>query len=66
MVIGQYKSGVTRKIRKLIPEMEVWQRSFHDHVIRTRGAYEKIWEYIAHNPQGWEKDCFFVEMFDKY
>jgi REP element-mobilizing transposase RayT len=59
MIVGQYKSGVTRKIRNLVPEMEVWQRSFHDHVIRSRSSYEKIWEYIAFNPQGWEKDCFY-------
>ena len=62
LVVGQYKSGVTRRIRKLIPEMEVWQRSFHDHVIRNRDSYEKIWEYIAFNPQGWEKDCFYCRI----
>ena len=60
-VIGQLKSGVSREIHKLIPEMEVWQRSFHDHIIRDQNSYEKIWLYIESNPVNWNKDCFFVD-----
>ena len=60
-VIGAYKSGVTRKIRISSPDMEVWQRSFHDHVIRNQKDYERIWGYIDTNPMRWEKDCFYME-----
>ena len=60
-VIGQYKSGVTRKIRKLDPDRIVWQRSYHDHVIRNRKQYLKIWEYIDNNPTKWELDCFYCK-----
>ena len=60
-VIGQYKSGVTRKIREKCPEITVWQRSFHDHVIRNETQYLKIWEYIDQNPAKWELDCFYCE-----
>ena len=60
-VIGQYKSGVTREIRKLYPEIQLWQRSFHDHIIRNQKSYEKIWLYIEGNPQCWDKDCFYIE-----
>ena len=59
-VIGQYKSGVTRIIRKTKPDIEVWQRSFHDHVIRNQKEYEKIWNYIEGNPMKWDEDCFYV------
>ncbi len=59
-VIGSYKAGVSRKIRKSIPNTQVWQRSFHDHVIRNQSDYEKIWEYIKYNPQKWENDCFYT------
>ena len=59
-IIGQYKSFVTKEIRKSEPTVKVWQTSFHDHVIRNQKAYETIWLYIESNPQNWEKDCFFV------
>lgn len=60
-VIGQYKSGVSREIRKTDPEFVLWQRSFHDHIIRNQKQYEKIWMYIENNPLRWEKDCFYIE-----
>ena len=58
-VIGQYKMSVTKKIRVLYPEMQVWQRSFHDHIIRNQKDYERIWNYIENNPEKWEEDCFY-------
>ena len=60
-VIAQYKSGVTRWIRKFLPDVTVWQRSYHDHVIRNQAAYEKIWLYIEANPMNWNKDCFYMD-----
>ena len=58
-VIGLYKSGVSRKIRKIVPDMQVWQRSYHDHIIRNQAAYEKIWNYVQFNGEKWKEDCFF-------
>ena len=58
-VIGLYKSGVSRKIRKIVPDMQVWQRSYHDHIIRNQAAYEKIWNYVQFNGEKWSEDCFF-------
>lgn len=60
-VIGQYKAGVSRKIHMLEPDIPVWQRSYHDHVIRDQAGYEKIWQYIDTNPQRWAEDCFYAE-----
>ena len=60
-IIGQYKSGVSREVRKFLPDLEVWQRSFHDHVIRSQSAFEKIWLYIEANPQLWKDDCFYID-----
>lgn len=60
MVIGQYKMSVTKEIRKVIPKFQIWQRSFHDHVIRNQHGYEKIWMYIDNNPIKWEEDCFYI------
>ena len=60
IAIGQYKMAVTRIIRAKEQGKKVWQRSFHDHVIRNQKAYEKIWTYIHYNPQLWHKDGLYV------
>ena len=39
----------------------IWQRSFHDHIIRDDNDYQKIWSYIEYNHLKWSDDCFFVE-----
>lgn len=39
--------------------INIWQRSFHDHIIRGEKDYNEIWEYIDSNVIKWEKDCFY-------
>ena len=58
-VIGQLKMAVTKRIRRLDPDIIVWQRSFYDHIIRDEKSYQKIWEYIENNPLKWKEDCFY-------
>ena len=58
-VIGSFKSATTRKIHEIQPNLVVWQKSFHDHVIRNQKSYEEIWKYIDGNPLKWEEDCFY-------
>ena len=60
-VVGLYKASVSKKIHKIYPNLKVWQRSFHDHIIRDQRGYERIWEYIQYNSQKWEEDCFYKE-----
>ena len=62
LIIGQFKRGVTKEIRTFHPCKLVWQRSFHDHIIRNQMGYEKIWTYINNNPLKWDEDCFFCKM----
>lgn len=59
VIIGQYKMAVTKRIRQMESDRQVWQRSFHDHIIRNQAAYDKIWTYIENNPLKWEEDCFY-------
>ena len=61
VILGQYKMSVTKEIRKFYPDKKVWQRSFHDHVIRSQRGYEKIWTYIENNPLKLEEDCFYID-----
>lgn len=60
-VIGWLKYQTTKMINQLCqePGHRFWQRSYHDHILRTRAEYEKIWQYIVTNPETWEQDCFY-------
>ena len=60
-VVGLYKSGVSRQIHQIDPTIKVWQRSFHDHVIRNQKEYENIWSYVEYNDQKWNEDCYYLE-----
>lgn len=60
-VVGWYKYQVTRELcNGLDSRARVFQRSFHDHVIRGNADYQKIWEYIDTNPLRWTLDCHYV------
>jgi REP element-mobilizing transposase RayT len=37
----------------------VWQRSYHEHIIRDRDEYGKIRRYIDENPFKWTEDKFY-------
>ena len=41
---------------------KLFQRSFHDHVIRNEADYREIWQYIDGNPGKWEEDKFYIVM----
>ena len=62
-VVGWLKYNITKEINKnnFIKENKIFQRSFHDHIIRGEEDYLKIWNYIDTNPQKWEEDCFYTE-----
>jgi len=53
-IIRSFKTMVTKEIG-----YSIWQRSYHDHIIRNEKDYQKIWEYIDTNPLKWELDCFY-------
>ena len=55
-IIGRFKSFTDNKCSGTL-----WQRSFHDHIIRDEDDYLKIWNYIDTNPQKWHEDCFYTE-----
>ena len=37
----------------------IFQRSYHDHIVRGEKDFDKIWDYIDGNPVIWEEDCFY-------
>jgi putative transposase len=56
-IIGSYKSAVTKHANRLGLE-NGWQASFHDHIIRDDGEYQRINDYIENNVENWGKDKF--------
>jgi len=50
-IIRLWKRAVTKRVG-----MPLWQKSFHDHVIRNEQDYERLLQYIDNNPAQWELD----------
>lgn len=61
-IIRQFKTFSARKINAVrnSPGEKVWQRGFHDHIIRNRDAYLRITGYIRTNPRHWRHDRLFM------
>ena len=57
-IIRGFKIGVTKNAR-IIDKNFAWQPRFHDHIIRTDKAYQRIAEYIDTNVGNWERDKFY-------
>jgi len=57
-IVRGYKSAVTTRINKKCNTagQKIWQRNYHDHIIRDDESLERIRYYIIHNPAKWQKD----------
>ena len=55
-MIQQFKGAVTKRLG-----YPLWQKGFHDHVIRGEADYLRIWGYIDANPAEWREDRYFEE-----
>ena len=53
-IVNQFKGYCSKQIGH-----PVWQKSFHDHVIRNQADYNRIWEYVDTNAIKWESDCYY-------
>jgi REP element-mobilizing transposase RayT len=59
-IIGSYKSGVSRQIHRIKPDIKVWQTTFYDHIIRNEQDYNEICRYIDENPAKWTGDEYYI------
>jgi REP element-mobilizing transposase RayT len=57
-IVGSFKAGVTRRHRRSggPASSPIWQRGYHDHVIRIDHALDRVRQYIAANPANWPTD----------
>jgi hypothetical protein len=57
-IIGAFKTTAATRVNKLrgMIGIPVWQRSFHDRIIRDNRELEYIQKYIQNNPINWVED----------
>ena len=55
-IIGGMKRAVSIKLGN-----SIWQKSFHDRIIRNNTEYKKIWQYIDTNPAKWKEDRYYAD-----
>src|SRR5699024_12431494 len=57
-IVRGYKSTVTKQINQLrnTPGQKLWQRNYHDHIIRDEASLQRIRYYIQYNPKQWDAD----------
>lgn len=58
-IVRGYKSAVTKQIRQSDFDGHVWQRNYHEHIIRNKIALHRISQYIIENPVRWQDDCYY-------
>ena len=55
-IIGQFKSIVTKDVRKMGFRYFKWQRNYYEHVIRNEDKLNRTREYVLNNPLQWQFD----------
>jgi len=62
-IVRGYKSAVTKQMNILgsgtyNQSTIVWQRNYHEHIIRNEQSYQNIADYIVNNPAKWNADRY--------
>ena len=57
-IVGSFKSACAKRINELrnTPGLAVWQRNYHERVIRNDSELHALRDYIYNNPSRWEED----------
>ena len=57
-IIGGFKSGVTRQIRKINQRstLPIWHWRYYDSIVKDDDSLENIRQYIRNNPKKWHQD----------
>ena len=57
-LMSGFKSASTVRINSIrnTPRFPVWQRNYHEHIIRGEDSLNRIRQYIIDNPSKWDED----------
>jgi len=65
-MVGAFKSIVTVEYIRGVKNWgwapfngKLWQRNYHEHIIRNEQSYQRISDYIINNPTKWIEDKFY-------
>jgi REP element-mobilizing transposase RayT len=66
-IVQWFKTMTTNEYIRNVKELgwepfdkKIWQRNYHEHIIRDQKSYLKISEYIRTNPLRWQEDQFYI------
>jgi len=54
-IINQMKGYASKQIG-----YSIWQKSYHDHILRDEAEYRRVWQYIDQNPATWTEDDYYT------
>jgi len=64
-IVGAFKSKTTNNYIKMVKNgtcppfnKRIWQRNYHEHVVRNDADYERVATYTVNNPLTWDDDMF--------
>ncbi len=65
-IVGAYKSLVANGCLNIYKSKnetmgKLWQRNYHEHIIRNEQSYQTISNYIINNPTKWNDDKFYTK-----
>lgn len=54
-LIGGYKAACTATVNRMlgVPDFRLWQRNYHERIIRDDRALDRMRRYVAENPARW-------------
>ena len=55
VLVAQMKGVVTKRLGQ-----NIWQKGFHDHIVRTEADFQEIRQYIENNPLKWSEDSLYI------
>lgn len=57
-IIGKFKMQSAKQINiyRKKPGFSVWQKNYHDRIIRDENELIRIRQYIKDNPKNWKQD----------
>ena len=58
-IVKGFKIGVTIGTKNILADMKIWQRNYHEHIIRNEQSYQTISNYIINNAAKWKEDKFY-------
>lgn len=61
-IVRTFKAAASRRINRLPnpPDHPIWQRNYHEHIIRHTKSLDQIRAYVAGNPAKWAEDSLFA------